>query len=270
MTVRALIRFELATAARGRALGVIAAGFALACLAVAFSGLAAGGVVTVQGFARTSVSLLQLVTWTVPMLALLAGAVLGAETRELELIAALPVSRRRLLAARWAATAASLGGAVLAGLGGAGLVLGALAGGTDATRYLALVGVSLLLLGATLAIGFWIGVASASRLRAVAGAALAWLALVVGVDLLAIALLGMLPAGTAGWGLTALLVADPVDSARALGLALFRSDVIAGPTEAALRRVLGGTGAWLLVAGLLAWTVGPLLAATRRFGRQDL
>ena len=39
-----------------------------------------------------------------------------------------------------------------------------------------------------------------------------------------------------------LLMADPVDTARALGLSLFHADVVAGPTGAALRRVLGGAG----------------------------
>jgi hypothetical protein len=61
-----------------------------------------------------------------------------------------------------------------------------------------------------------------------------------------------------------------VDAARALGLGLFRADAIAGPTGAALRRVLGGWGAWVLVAGLGAWTALPLALAGRSFARRDL
>lgn len=270
MTARALLRFELAAAARGRALPWIAAGFAVASFAIALSGLAAGGVVVVQGFARTSVSLLQLVTWTVPMLALLWGGMAGADSHDLEFVAGLPLSRSRLLVARWAAGFAGLGGGVLVGLGTAGVVLGVLAGGADAWRYAALVAVALLLLGATLALGLWIGVAAGSRLRAVALAALVWLVLVVGVDLIAIGVLAALPAETGRWALTGLLIADLVNSARALGLGLFRTDLIAGPTEAALRRVLSGSGAWLLVAALVAWCAGPLALAARRFARQDL
>ena len=270
MTARALLRFELAAAARGRALTWIAAGFAVASLAIALSGLAAGGVVAVQGFARTAVSLLQLVVWAVPLLALLSGALAGADSHDLEFVAALPVSRRRLLVARWLAGLVGLGAAVLIGLGAAGVVLGVLAGGADAWRYVALVAVALLLLAGTLALGLWIGVAAGSRLRAVALAALAWLVLVVGVDLVAIALLALLPVEVGRWALTGLLLIDPVDSARALGLGLFRADVIAGPTEAALRRVLGGAGAWLLVVALFVWTAGPLALAARRFARQDL
>jgi Cu-processing system permease protein len=270
VTLAALVRFELAAAARGRTLTLVAAGFALASVVVALAGLSAGGVVAVQGFARTSVSLLQLVIWIVPLLALLAGAVSGADGHDLEFVAALPVSRGRLLLARWVAGVLALGGAVLVGLGVAGLLLGALAGTADAGAYLTLVAVTLLLLGATLAIGLWIGVVARNRFRAVATAALAWFVLVVGADLVAIGLLALLPAGRAGIGLTLLLVADPVDAARALGVGLFQADVIAGPTGAALRRVLGGAGAWLLAAGLVAWTLVPLGLAGRRFARSDL
>ena len=270
MTLRALVRFELAAAARGRALTFVAAGFALASVVVALAGLSAGGVIAVQGFARTSVSLLQLVIWIVPLLALLAGAVSGADAHDLEFVTALPVSRRRLLVARWFSGTIALGGALLVGLGLAGLLLGALAGAADGGAYLALVAVALLLLAATHAIGLWIGVAARNRFRAVALAALAWFVLVVGADLVAIAVLAILPAGQAGIGLSLLLIADPVDAARALGAGLFRADVIAGPTGAALRRVLGGAGAWLLVAGLVAWTIGPLALAGRHFARSDL
>ncbi len=270
MTGRALVRFELAAAARGRALTVIAVGFAAASVAVALAGLSAGGVVAVQGFARTSVSLLQLIVWTVPMLGLLAGAIAGVDTHDMEFLVALPVSRARLLFARWLAHLMGLGGALLVGLGAAGLLLGALAGSADAARYLALVGVATLLLSATLALGVWIGVSARSRLRAVTMAAVVWLVLVIGVDIVAIALLALLPAGRAGWGLSLLLLANPVDAARALGIGLFQASTIAGPTEAALRRLLGGTGAWVLLAGLMAWTLVPLGLAGRRFGRQDL
>ena len=56
MTRRALLRFEWAAARRGRVVSIFAVGFALASVGVALAGLSAGGVVAVQGFARTSVS----------------------------------------------------------------------------------------------------------------------------------------------------------------------------------------------------------------------
>ena len=266
----ALLRFEFSAARRGRTIALFTVGFAVASLAVALVGLSAGGVVAIQGFARTSVSLLQLVLWVVPMLALLIGAVAGAELHDLEFVAALPVSRPRLLLSRWAAWQIALSAALCVGLGVAGVAIGSFAGSADALRYLGLIGVTLLLLSACLALGLWIGVGARTRARAVAVAVVVWFVLVIGVDLIAIAALAMLPPAAAGWGLSLLLLADPVDGARALGLGLFRADVLAGPTGAALRHVMGGWGAWLLVAGLAAWTIVPLALAGRRFARRDL
>ncbi len=268
--IAALLGFELAAARRTRTVTLFAAGFALASLAVALVGLSAGGAVAVQGFARTSVSLLQLVVWVVPMLALLTGAVAGAECHELEFVVGLPLGRRQLLGARWAAWTLALGAALVVGLGAAGIAIAVLVGAADGTRYLALVLVAWLLLAATLALGLAIGVSARSRARAVGIAIVTWFVLVVGVDLAAIGALEILPPRDAGWGLSLLLLADPVDGARALGLGLFRADAVAGPTGAALRRVLGGWGVWALVAGLVAWTVLPLVVAGRRFARRDL
>ena len=128
---RSLAMFELRRARRARTLTAFAVGFALACLVIALAGLSAGGVVQVQGFARTSMSLMQLVLWLVPLTALLIGSSIGAECLELELVVALPLSRKQILLARWVAWFAALGGAMLVGLGVAGLTIGILAGSAD-------------------------------------------------------------------------------------------------------------------------------------------
>jgi Cu-processing system permease protein len=265
-----LCRFELRAALRGRTAPVLAVGLALASVAVALIGLSAGGVLAVQGFARTSVSLLELVVWVVPILALITGAVAGADCHELEFIASLPMRRAGIVYSRWLASTVTLGAALLVGLGSGGLVIALLAGSADGWRYLRLIGVALLALAATLALGLWIGVAARARLRSVAIAVVVWFVLLIGVDLVAIGALALLPPGQAGWWLTALLMADPVDSARALGLIIFHADVVAGPTGAALRSVLGKTGAWALTGALIGWTLVPLALAGRRFARSDL
>lgn len=270
MTARALLRFDSASARRGRLVPIFAAGFAFASVGVALAGLSAGGAVVVQGFARTSVSLLQLTLWTVPLLSLLLGAVSGAECTELELLTALPLPRSRIVVSRWAAWTLALTVALVAGFGAAGVVIGILAGSADVARYVALIGVATLLVSASLAIGLWIGIVARGRARAVGFAVLVWFVLVVGADLAAIALLSVLPAPAASWSLVVLLTTNPVDSARALGLGLFQADVVAGPTGAALHRLLGGPGAVLVLVGLIAWTIVPLRLAGRRFTRQDL
>ena len=265
-----LLSFELAAARRGRTAPLFAAGFALASIAIALVGLSAGGTIVVQGFARTSISLLQLILWVVPLLALLSGAVAGAECYELEFIAALPLTRAQLVVSRWAASLVALGVALLIGLGSAGLVISVFAGAADGWRYLGLLAIAALLLSACLAVGLAIGVQVRSRGRALAVAIIAWCVLVVGVDFVAMAVLALLPAGTAVGPLSLLLVADPIDAARALGLGLFQADAIAGPTGAALRAVMGGWGGLVLIVSLLAWTGLPLRFAARTLARRDL
>lgn len=267
---KALIRFELAAARNGRTAPLFAAGFALASMAIAFVGLSAGGTIAVQGFARTSISLLQLVLWVVPLLALVTGAVAGAECYELEYIAALPRARRGLVVSRWAAWLIALGAALLVGLGSAGVVIAIFAGTADAWSYLGLLFVAALLLSACLAVGLALGIWARSRARALALAVVAWCVLLVGIDFVAIGLLAILPAGTATWPLSLLLMLDPLDAARALGLGLFQATAIAGPTGAALHAVMGGWGGLFLAAGLVAWTVVPLRLAVRTLARRDL
>src|SRR6185503_53617 len=106
-----ILRFELTTARSGRTVLLFAGGFALASLVVAVVGLSAGGVLAVQGFARTSISLLQLVVWVVPLVALLSGAAAGAECREVEFVFALPVTRTDVLLSCWARDCCSGSGA---------------------------------------------------------------------------------------------------------------------------------------------------------------
>lgn len=266
----ALLKFELAAARKGRTAPLFAAGFAAASVAIALVGLSASGTLAVQGFARTSVSLLQLVLWVVPLLALLIGAAVGAECYELEYVAALPVTRLQIVLSRWIAWIGALGAAVCVGLGASGVVIGLFAGSADAWRYLGLVLIALLLLSSCLAVGVAIGVHARERVRALAFAIVAWCVLVVGVDLVAIGLLALLPAGVAQWPLSFLLLLDPIDLARVVGLGLFSADEIAGPTGAALRALMGRWGALLLISGLVAWTALPLAIAVRTFRTRDL
>ena len=265
-----LLRFELTTARSGRTVLLFAGGFACASLVVALVGLSAGGVLAVQGFARTSVSLLQLVIWAVPLVALLTGAASGAECREAEFVFALPVKRSAVLLSRWVAHGVVLGAALLLGLGVAGIIIGAFAGAADGLRYVALTGISCLLLAACLALGLMIGIMSRTRTRALTFAIGAWFVLGIGIDLLAIAALAILPPGGASWELVMLLAINPVAAARVLGLGLFGADVLAGPTGAALRAVLSGWGSWVLLATLLAWIALPLAVASKTLNKRDL
>ncbi len=266
----ALARYELAAQVRGRTLPAFAAAFALAALGIAVAGLAAGGSLTVQGFARTAVSLLQLVLWVVPLVALADAALAAADGYDLETMAAQPVARGTMVWGRALGRFAALAATLLAGLGAAGLVIAGAAGLGDAGRYVGLVAATVALAAACTAIGTLAGVLARSRLRALALALALWFILTIGFDLVAIAALSMLPRAELTWSLTALLLLDPVDAARALVAGLFGAEAIAGPMGAALRRVLGPVGLPVLAVGLVAWSVVPLALAARLFARRDL
>jgi Cu-processing system permease protein len=265
-----LCRFELVAARKSRTVALLALGFAVATVVLALTGLSSGGVVSVQGFARTTMSLMQMVLWIVPLVGLLIGASVGAENLELEFQVALPVHRFEIVLARWLAWVAALGGALTLGLSLAGILISVAAGPGDEWRYLRLLGVSNLLLAASLAIGVMLGVLARSRMRALGLAVGAWVGMVIAVDLIAIGLLAILPRGQSGWGLTLLLMFDPADAARALAIALLQADIVSGPTGAAFRKVLGGWGLWALLLSLLLWIALPLWGAARRFRRLDL
>jgi Cu-processing system permease protein len=266
----ALARYEMAAEMRGRTLPAFAIGFAAAALAIALVGLSAGGSVTVQGFGRTSLSLLQLTIWVVPLIALTTAATAAADGYEMELLAAQPVARATLVAGRALGRFLGLAGALCVGYGLAGLVIATAAGLGDWLRYLGLVGVAVLLVAVCTALGTLGGVVARTRTRALALSFALWFVCTIGMDLAAIALLAALPRAELSHALALLLLLNPIASARSLGVALFAAETVAGPLGAALRRVLGPAGSSLLVAGLAAWTALPVAAAARIFARRDL
>lgn len=266
----ALARYELAAEMRGRTVPAFALAFAGAALGIAVTGMSAGGAFTVQGFGRTGVSLLQLTLWVVPLVTLGVSALAAADGYDLEMLAAQPVSRGTLVAGRALGRFVALAAALTTGYGTAGLVIAASAGSGDAWRFLGLVANATLLAAACVSLGTLAGVLARSRTRALALAFAVWFVLTIGFDLAAIAALSVLPRAELTWGLSLLLVLNPVDCARAIGAGLFGAEALAGPMGAALRRVLGSAGLLVLWLGLVAWTAGPLALAARVFRRRDL
>jgi hypothetical protein len=89
-------------------------------------------------------------------------------------------------------------------------------------------------------------------------------------DFAAIALLQFVGDGEPGALLLVLLILNPIDGMRALGLVGLGADVLLGPTGTALARLLSPAGGGALVAAsLLAWCLLPLWLAARTFRRRD-
>lgn len=270
---RALVvaREEYRRAIESRWLFGFAALFASFVLGLSFFGLAQSGEVGFTGFARVTLSLLNLVLFVVPLVGLLLGVTsVTGSAESLAMLLAQPVSRAEVLAGKFAGVTAAIGMAQLLGLGGGGLVVALNAGADQLGGFAVLCFVSLAL--AVLSVATALAIASVwpDRLRATGAALALWLLLVVAYDL---AVLGATTvfrgAGLQAVLLPALLL-NPVDLARVLVTMAVGRGALFGPTAAVLARTLGSApGIAVAMAALLLQTAVPLWVALRVFRRRD-
>jgi len=118
---------------------------------------------------------------------------------------------------------------------------------------------------ALLAIGLLISVSCRTAVQSQSTALFAWFSFVLLYDLL---LMGVLASsGLRPDALAAMLVANPIDAARVLGVLGLEPDLyLLGPAGAYLTSRLSAAGtAVVLTTALLAWIAGPLAAAWLRF-----
>jgi Cu-processing system permease protein len=269
--VAVVAREEYRRALETRWLFVFTALFALLVLGLSYFGLAQSRELGFQGFARVTLSLMNLVLIIVPLTGLMLGVTSIAGGGEgLALLLAQPVSRGEVLGGKFLGLAAALGVAQALGFGGGGVVV-ALNGGMDQVPgFLVLTALSLVLGWITLAAAICIAALWPDRLRAMSAALLLWLLMVIAYDLAvlgATALFSGIPLQSV---LFPALIVNPVDLVRVLTTLAVGSGALFGPTSAVLMRMFGTAGGVALgLAVLLVEGVVPLLVAVRVFRRRD-
>jgi Cu-processing system permease protein len=269
--VAVVAREEYRRALETRWLFVFTALFALLVLGLSYFGLAQSREVGFQGFARVTLSLMNLVLIIVPLTGLMLGVTsIAGGGESLSLLLAQPVSRGEVLSGKFLGLAAALGIAQALGFGGGGVVV-ALNGGMDQVPgFLVLTTLSLVLGWITLAAAICIAALWPDRLRAMSAALLLWLLMVIAYDLVvlgATTLLSGLPLQSV---LFPALVLNPVDLVRVLTTLAVGSGALFGPTSAVLMRMFGTAGGVALGLGvLLIEGVVPLVVAARVFRRRD-
>jgi Cu-processing system permease protein len=271
--VRVLIRHELTEALRNRWLQAYAGLFAVLALGVSLIGLSAVGAVGLEGYGRTTASLINLMLSLVPLAALLLGSAGLTGDREgglLEMFLAQPLARGELILGRYAGALLAIGLATVLGFGLAGTLIGLAAGPSGGLQYLAFLGIAVALAAAYLAIGVAIAAGARSRTRATAAALAVWFASVVFYDLVLIGA-GAL-AGAGARVLAAALLLNPVEIARVLALLLLDPSLeVMGPVGGYVVARLGASGATgLLLASLAAWIAGPFAVALAVFETRDV
>jgi Cu-processing system permease protein len=269
--IAVVARDEFRVALEGRWLFGFAALLTALVLGLSFFGLAQSREVGFQGFARVTLSLMNLVLFVVPLAGLLLGVTsLTGSSGTLPLLLAQPVSRSEVLLGKLAGLGAALTLVQLVGFGGGGLVVALNAGAAQAGGFAALTGLSIALGWLTISTALLIAVTWPDRLRATATALLLWLLMVVAYDLAvlgATTLLRGLPLQTV---LFPALLVNPVDLSRVLTTLAVGSGSMFGPTSAVLMRLFGSeTGLALGLTVLAIETVLPAVLAVRTFRRRD-
>ncbi|OGF14376.1 MAG: hypothetical protein A2W00_12805 [Candidatus Eisenbacteria bacterium RBG_16_71_46] len=269
--IRVVAREEYRRALETRWLFGFTALFAVLVLGLSYFGLAQGREVGFQGFARVTLSLMNLVLLIVPLTGLMLGITsIAGSSETLALLLAQPVTRGEVLLGRFLGLAAALSAAQALGFGGGGVVIALNAGFGQIPGFLALTALSLVLGWLTVAAALCIASIWPDRLQAMSIGLLLWLGLVVAYDLGVLGTTALLRGAPLQAVLFPALLLNPVDLVRILVTLAVGSGALFGPTSAVLAGMFGShAGIAVGVTVLALETVLPLAIATRVFSRRD-
>lgn len=251
---------------RNRWVLAVAAVFTAFALAIAYFGAAQQGAVGFRGIEVTIASLVSLVIYLVPLIALILGfdAIVGERERgSLDLLLSLPLTRLELLLGKFLGLSAALACATLAGFGSVGVLLGLRLPGSAMFDYAGFTLSSILLGMAFLSLAVTVSTFAGDRTRASGAAIALWFFFVLIYDLLLLGGLVLTGGAYVGDVFPYLLLLNPADVFRILnifsleevrtlyGLATVFPEKLANPA--------------LLGAVIVAWIAAPLALAAWRF-----
>lgn len=264
--IRIIAAKEFRDRIRNRWVIAVATIFTLFALAITYFGAAQQGEVGFRSIEFTIASLVSLVIYLIPLIALILGydAIVGERERgSLDLLLSMPITRLELLLGKFTGLSGALACATLAGFGLVGLLLAGKVG-TEALYHYAGFMLSALLLGMVfLSLAVMVSVISRDRARASGAAIAVWFLFVLVYDL---GLLGVLVLSGGAFGETLfplLLLLNPADIFRLLNI--FTLEDL--KTFYGLATVFPASlsNPWLLGGMMIAWIIGPLAVAQWRF-----
>jgi len=251
---------------RNRWVLIVTLVFAASALAIGYFGAAQQGEIGLRGAHYTIASLVSLVIYLIPLIALLLGfdAIVGERERgSLDLLLSLPITRAELLIGKFLGLSAALSTSILIGFGLLGCLL-AWQGGLNAVLHYGGFLFSSLLLGMSfLSLAVLLSVLAPDRARAGGLAIVLWFGLVLVFDLVLLGVLVATGGEVGGAAFPLILLLNPADVFRLLnifslddvkslyGLAAVFPPALANPA------VLGGV--------MLGWISLPLGLAIWRF-----
>ncbi|MHB1084008.1 MAG: ABC transporter permease [Thiobacillus sp.] len=251
---------------RNRWVLAVALVFTAFALVIAYFGAAQQGSVGFRSIDVTIASLVSLVIYLIPLIALILGfdAIVGERERgSLDLLLSMPITRLELLLGKYFGLAAALTFSTVAGFGLVAILLSAQLDFNALFHDFGFMLSSVLLGCAFLSLAVMLSVFAADRTRASGLAIAMWFFFVLVFDLL---LLGALVVSGGKWGgeiFPYLLLANPADVFRILNIftladvrSMYGLATVFPPTLA---------NPWLLGLVMLGWIAAPLAIATWRF-----
>lgn len=240
--------------------------FTAFALVIAYFGAAQQGTVGLRGIEVTIASLVSLVIYLVPLIALILGfdAIVGERERgSLDLLLSMPLTRLELLLGKFFGLSAALAVSTVAGFGLVGAMLAVKLPAAALYHYGGFMVSSILLGMAFLSLAVTVSVFAGDRTRASGGAIALWFFFVLVFDLL---LLGALVAsgGEAGARIFPyLLLLNPADVFRILNI--FGTEEVRAlyGLTTVFPEALASPG--LLGTVMVAWIAAPLALAAWRF-----
>jgi Cu-processing system permease protein len=271
-----IARQELTVAIRNKWTLIFALVFGSLVLAISYFGTMVAGEIGFQGFNRTTASLLSLVLYLIPLVALMMGTQSflsgGGDRGDDEMLFAQPVTRGEILLGKLLGLFAAMVTATFVGFGLGGLVIATQTDGRDFLGYPVFVGLSLVLSLVFLSLSMLVAIASGRRTKAYGIALLVWFFFVIFYDLLVLGGSLLFKEKTANYFIFASLFGNPVDMVRVAGLLSLKGEEIFGAAGAALLKFLGGEiqGFAALLLSLSIWTLAPFLVSLGLLRKQDI
>ncbi|MCC7308084.1 MAG: ABC transporter permease subunit [Acidobacteria bacterium] len=272
-SILTIARQELTVAIRNKWTVIFAFVFGSLVLTISYFGSVTAAEIGFQGFNRTTASLLSLVLYLIPLVALMMGtqSFMSSEGGD-DMLFAQPVLRSEVLLGKLLGLFAALVTATFVGFGLGGLVIATQTDANDFTGYPIFVGLSLFLSLIFLSLSMLVAIGCKRRTSAYGAALLVWFFFVIFYDLLVLGGSLLFKERTANYFIFASLFGNPVDIVRVAGLLSLKGEEVFGAAGAALLKFLGGE--WRAIAALIFslifWAATPTLISFRLLRKQDI
>jgi Cu-processing system permease protein len=247
--------------------------FGVLTLTVAYSGMVTAGYVGFQDFRRTGASIVNLVLYLVPIIALMMGVYSFTSSRGyLDLMVAQPVARWKIIIGKFSGSLASLILATSAGFSMAGIIISFQAGSAGSWRFLLVVMLSILLGAVFLSLAYLLVLMLKRRNSAIGLSLVVWFLFVIFYDLMMLASTVYLSHGTLKASLLLGLIFNPVDLIRVTSLIIVGSESMFGAAGVIAVKTFGSMGALVTLsfAVIIIWLIAPLALSLRIFKRQEI